>query len=348
MTFFQDHIIDRFLRRYGNVSISILANKNINFAELRPKALGICRNLILKAYLNRTLKHSQNNPKFEIVALYEKADMSNPIAFLVSEKGECEVLPIVWSVNLICAVIEGPHGTKSAGQILMGLYLFTIAANPEILDKRGILELANGYINAAGLASYSKLGFVIDESLYGDHCFADYNNLPMIADDIDPERVIRILQGSARDAYLKPPICDIRGAAQLYLGISMNLLNIITNAPPDELNDYIIDDYGMNDDRVVNYRYLYNLINRNVPAFAKQIDSVLRGSAPTRLPGLLELETVIVITKAKTPSPEAPSLRPRSTRIQQSEALAKSNSSSRKSKPEGKSSTRSKRGKKGM
>jgi hypothetical protein len=347
MPFFQDHIINDFLGLYGNASISILANKNINFSELKPKALDICRKLILKTYLNRTLKSAEINPKFEIVALYETADASNPIAFLVAEKGECEILPVVWSVNLICAVAEGTHGTKSAGQILMGLYLFTIATNPEVIDKRGILELANGYINAAGLASYSKLGFVIDESLYGDRCFADYNNLPMIADDIDPARVIRILQGSVGDSYVKPPICDIRGAVQLYLGVAMNLLNVINNVPRDELDDYIIDDYGMNDNRVINYRYLYNLVSRNIPGFTKQIDSALRGSASARLPGLLEIETAIVITKAKTPSAEAPSRRSRSTRIQKTEALVKSNSSSRKSKHEGKSSRRSKRGKKG-
>jgi hypothetical protein len=342
MPFFQDHIIEEFLQRYGNVSISILANENINFSQLKPKALNICRKLILETYLNRTLKNAQTKPAYEIIALYETSDMSNPIAFLVAEKGECRILPVVWSVNLICAVNEGPLGTKSAGQILMGLYLFTIATNSEVLDKRGVLELANGYINATGLSSYSKLGFVIDESLYGDNCFADYNNLPMIADDIDPARVIRILQGSTRDAYIKPPICDIRGPMQLYLGVAMNLLNIISNSPSDELSDFIIDDYEMNDKRVVNYKYLYNIISRNIPGFAKQIDSVLRGNVPARLPGLLELETVMVITKPRTPTPT------RRSRVSRPIAEVpvtevSSSGSTRKSKPEGKSSRKSKR-----
>jgi hypothetical protein len=62
---------------------------------------------------------------------------------------------------------------------------------------------------------------------------------------------------------------------------------------------------------------------------------VLRGSVPARLPGLLELETVMVITKPKTPTPT------RRTRAAAAEAHSRSSRGSKK--PEGKSSRQTKR-----
>jgi hypothetical protein len=178
MPFFKKDIIDDFLSKLSISGIKILSNKEIDEQLLRENGVSICRGSILDDYLGETLDNAfGDNPDFEIIALFEGSAKSTPISFLVVEKGECEKLSGVWSVNLICAALQSPKGLKSLGQILMGFYLYTIAINDEVDEKAGVLELANGYINAGGLASYSKLGFVVDESLYGEDCFPNYNNL---------------------------------------------------------------------------------------------------------------------------------------------------------------------------
>jgi hypothetical protein len=271
MPFFKKDIIADFLSRLSISGIKILANKELNEQSLRENGVSICRGSILDSYLEEALDAAfGDNPNYEVVALFEGNGKSSPISFLIVEKGECEKLSDAWSVNLICAVLQSPNGLKGVGQILMGLYLYTIAENEEVEEKVGVLELANGYINAGGLASYSKLGFKIDKSLYGEDCFPNYNNLPMIATDIDPDRIIDILNNVPNSAYDKEAVCLIGDRdIQLYTGIGLNLLTFMTLVPETERREYIIADYGLNygpnDTRNVNYKYLHNLIKTKDP-----------------------------------------------------------------------------------
>ena len=271
MTFFKKDIIDDFLSRLSIPGIKILANKDLNEQSLRENGVSICRGSILDSYLEEALDAAfGDNPNYEVVALFEGNGKSSPISFLIVEKGECEKLGDAWSVNLICAVLQSTNGLKGVGQILMGLYLYTIAENEEVDEKVGVLELANGYINAGGLASYSKLGFKVDKSLYGEDCFPNYNNLPMIATDIDPDRIIDILNNVPNAAYDKEAVCLIGDRdIQLYAGIGLNLLTFMTLVPETERREYIITDYGLNygpnDTRNVNYKYLHNLIKTKEP-----------------------------------------------------------------------------------
>uniref|UniRef100_A0A6C0HCG7 Uncharacterized protein n=1 Tax=viral metagenome TaxID=1070528 RepID=A0A6C0HCG7_9ZZZZ len=283
MTFFKKDIIDDFLSRLLTPGIKILANKELNEQSLRENGVSICRGSILDSYLEEALDSAfGDNPNYEVVALFEGSDSSEPISFLIVEKGECEKLSNAWSVNLICAVLQSPKGLKGIGQILMGLYLYIIAENEEVEEKTGVLELANGYINAGGLASYSKLGFKIDKSLYGEDCFPNYNNLPMIATDIDPDRIIDILNNVPSAAYDKEAVCLIGDRdIQLYAGIGLNLLTFMNLVPETEIKEYIIKDYGLNygpnDTRNVNYKYLYNLIKKEPGEFETLIIDIENG-----------------------------------------------------------------------
>jgi len=297
MSFFQKPIIDNFLSKLSVRGLKILANNEINAGILKENAAGICRGYILPEYVEETLDNAFSDESFEVVALFE-GESSIPISFLVVEKGECSRMDNVWSVNLICALMQSPSGIKSLGQILMGLYLYTISENDNVEEKIGVLELANGYINASGLASYSKLGFTVDYSLYGSDCFENYNNLPMIAEDIDSDKIVGILNNTSI-AYEKPPICSIVDRnAQLYLGVAMNLLIFLTVTPENERKDYIIRDYGMNDGRFVNYKYLYSLIKKDVDAFSNEIQGGLSGSGSSSFPGFSKLHTKIVTSDA--------------------------------------------------
>jgi hypothetical protein len=117
-------------------------------------------------------------------------------AFIIVELGECKKKPKTVSVNLICGknIQLYPRGVpvfKAA--ILLGAYLYCIKNSN--LDQEGILELANGYTNAAGFMTYTKLGFNYDKNLHGDNCFADFINLPMSVNlvKMTPETIINLV-----------------------------------------------------------------------------------------------------------------------------------------------------------
>ena len=296
MTFFKRDIINAFLSKLSIPGIEILANNEIDEQPLRENSVSVCRRSILDDYLSETLDNAfGDNDNFEIIALFE--DKSLPISFLVVEKGECDKLSGAWSVNLICAVLQSPKGLKGFGQILMGLYLYTIAENEEVQEKIGVLELANGYINAGGLASYSKLGFVIDDSLYGEDCFPNYNNLPMIARDINPDRIIDILNNVPESSYQKEPLCLIGDRdIQLYAGICLNLVTFMSLVPEAERKEYIRYyelNYGPDDTRTVDYKYLYSLIKKKPDAFKDLVLNIENGSRTDKenFPGFSKLHT---------------------------------------------------------
>jgi hypothetical protein len=301
MPFFKKDIIADFLSRLSIPGIKILANKELNERSLRENGVSICRGSILDSYLEEALDAAfGDNPNYEVVALFEDNVKSAPISFLIVEKGECEKMSEAWSVNLICASLQSPKGLKGVGQILMGLYLYIIAENEEVEEKTGVLELANGYINAGGLASYSKLGFIVDKSLYGEDCFPNYNNLPMIASDIDPDRIVDILNNVPNAAYNKEAVCLIGDRdIQLYAGICLNLLTFMTLVPEGIRKKHIIADYALNygqdDVRVVDYKYLYSLIKKDPEAFETLVLNIESGTRTdsTNFPGFSKLHTKI-------------------------------------------------------
>jgi hypothetical protein len=292
--FFTPEIISRFLSGLPSLSGNrILTNEDEN-GELQDSLVSvienvsdICRGLIGDSYLEETIidKAFSEDKKYDAAILIEDGDES-PVSFIVVELGECKRRPYnaVWSVNLICSKVKSKSGRAGMGQVLMGLYLYSIALNPvvESRNKYGILELANAYVNASGLASYSKLGFGFDASLWGEDCFADHGNLPMRTKVLmgeDSEEIIQILNGptgelKTRIEREKPAVCKVRGHSgnkdrisqeedeQLYLGLCKNLLIFLNvESPTDQLREYIIEDYSLADKRVVDYVLLYQHLN---------------------------------------------------------------------------------------
>jgi hypothetical protein len=259
--FFELNIIQNFLQQITIFNdIKIITNGSHELDDYLPNiienAFDLCRGLIGNQYLEDAILSNafNENTVYDAAVLFEDND-DTPLAFLVVEKGECKRLRNVWSVNLICAKEKSKTDKKGLGQILMGLYLFTIVHNSNIhaADKYGILELAGAYINFSGLASYSKLGFEVDEDFWGENCFYDFNNLPMSANSINSNRIIKILNNED-SGYPKPALCNLRGNMQLYLGICKNLFIFMFNVPANQQDKYIKTYYKTNNK--INYLML--------------------------------------------------------------------------------------------
>ena len=296
-TFFDTAINDRFLNSltgggdYVIRSQHDLSNQqDMAFSDasafLAESASDICRGAIGEYYLNKTLWNGiGTSNSFDIAILFRKQTpqtYSDPLAFIVVELGECRRYPEVWTVNLICGKIAG------IGATMMGLYLFTIFYNDSIHqdNKFGLLELANAYLNVGGLASYSKLGYNIDEELYSrtrlekkgrmtkrfsDNCFGDRSNLPMrtqIIDEAYKNRIIQILNNPS-SGYDKPPICKIigrrddysdqlvKGVLQVYLGLCKNLILFLKYKKP-------IEDQELADSSKINFQWFKTFVLHKV------------------------------------------------------------------------------------
>lgn len=119
--------------------------------------------------------------------------LNKVVGFVITEKGECKKMPNAVSVNLICV-----RPNTVSGGILLGAYLYCIKNSR--FEKKGILELARGYLNVAGFMSYSKIGFIKDARLFGPRCFPDYRNLPMSVDlrTLSNEEIISRATGKTR------------------------------------------------------------------------------------------------------------------------------------------------------
>lgn len=268
-TFFKTDINNEFLRLTVGANYIIRSQNDLSdgtdgrdmafsnaSASLLENATEICRKGIGEYYLEKTTWNGlRTSNKFDIAILFNAADSAytRPLAFIVVELGECRRYPGVWTVNLICGTKDVP----GVGGIMMGLYLFTIFhSDPDSIapqNKFGLLELANAYLNVSGLASYSKLGYTIDEMLYStskkvrgktatDSCFGDRSNLPMRTEILTQEHVNKIIEilNNRDRGFTKPPICNIigdrvnlndqlfKGVLQVFLGLCKNLILFLT------------------------------------------------------------------------------------------------------------------------
>jgi len=116
--------------------------------------------------------------------------------FIVVQKGECEERPNSWCVNLICVT---PGGIK--GSVLLGGCLYCIAKlkNDPSINQECLLELAGGYNNLPGFFSYTAMGFLRDDSLWGEDCLYEQNCMPMRANlhDLSSDDIINKVLGVA-------------------------------------------------------------------------------------------------------------------------------------------------------
>ncbi len=161
------------------------------------------------------------------------------IAFIISELGECQLpspqypLEDVWSINLICG------GTGGNGAYLISLFLFSVIVGAQMgkWQPIGVLELAGGYKNIAGLCLYTKFGFRVDSSIRNVDCFEDYHNLPHIADfrsldlDATKQTMVNLITSKTPIApFYKHPICYIKNAdLQNALAVMLNIKDSFYN-----------------------------------------------------------------------------------------------------------------------
>jgi hypothetical protein len=171
----------------------------------------ICSNIEIK-YLDqifeRTIEQPGNYIDYDIVFIVDTSFPKNDeqieksiISFAVVQRNECNKFANAYALNLICS-----RKCFSCGNILIGLYLFTILCHPKKTDRSlrletinppinindeyfgqpilhmGLLEISGGYKNITGLCLYSKFGFRINTKLSGNisNCFLNDNNISMI------------------------------------------------------------------------------------------------------------------------------------------------------------------------
>jgi len=242
---------------------------SLEIPTLREIMKFVCGNKIGENYKGTLAETILKSPQdFEMIFVFANAQMDVPndiIGFLIAEKGECKKRPNTWCVNLICS-----KGGK--GKLLLSLYLYSILksiSNGNNVDPVGLLELAGGYYNIAGFCMYSKLGFEYDQSLYGDDCFSEMCNLPMIVDlqGKQPSYVVNLYMGQEQPTQLHE-ICGFRGETQLLYAICLNLLRYVDVAPSEIISFYTSDDYA------INYPLLYKTCGKNRSGVLTFIDTV--------------------------------------------------------------------------
>jgi hypothetical protein len=94
---------------------------------------------------------------------------------IIVQKGECIARRESWCVKVICV---RPNTLR--GSLLMGACLYCIKNAPDIRQEC-LLELTDGYSNLPAFYSYTALGFLRDDSLWGDGCFNTEGCMPMRA-----------------------------------------------------------------------------------------------------------------------------------------------------------------------
>lgn len=194
------------------------------------KSIGRTCKQINEKYISDGIKSVLNkDPNFDMLCILNN-DTGMIDAFIIVQKGECVLMPNVYSVYLICShpKLKGKNGV-GGGLTLMIAFLhslismFSITKTPQS-EQKAILELANNYKNIEGFITYTKLGFQKDLSLVQRKArgqlpcltgFYEKNpSLPMTVNlyGIKPSAFIDILTKKA--AYLKRA-----GLFQLYRDI---------------------------------------------------------------------------------------------------------------------------------
>lgn len=167
--------------------------------------------------LTKVIEQPHNNRNYDIVFIIDPSrqkDINCILSLAITQKKECVKFEQAYALNLICS-----RKCFNCGNILIGLYLYSILCHPKIttisriivpsqipiqIDNIpfpyygepilhvGLLEISGGYMNASGLCLYTKFGFKVAPELYGSlsGCFntGGETNIAMIkrfkSDDI--------------------------------------------------------------------------------------------------------------------------------------------------------------------
>ena len=208
---------DRILNRVGTYKANLV---DVFVSDM---VKNICENIGDK-YGEHSTRNAIEDDKYDILLVmdetYNEVDMSNKspaqitrakiakiLGFIIIQLGECVKYNDYITVNLICM----RKGLKIKGTLLIGAYLYMLKAHrPE--QHFGMLELADGHKNIAGLCAYGKFGFIQDPDLRGNDCFPELTNLPMSTDMevLNKDTIIDIIFG--RVVFDKHELCLNFGA----------------------------------------------------------------------------------------------------------------------------------------
>lgn len=243
MIFFDKSLVDKFAVDYGSTMIFYSYSELFTLFKAPIKKIRTTLARIIKdscaanigdAYSETLSENCIKYPDhFDFIAVASsEIDINEEIqlkynkiqGFMIVERGECQTYPDNYCVNLICT-------KSSVGNILMALYIYIIIQRDDIINKIGLLELANAYYNVGGLCLYTKYGFKFDPHLSNEICYPHFTpNLPMIANieeygeskEDKTSRLMSILK-TGSGSFEKPSICSVRGNKQKLLGLVLNL-----------------------------------------------------------------------------------------------------------------------------
>lgn len=312
MVFFTQSLLEDFKGLLGNPNLNVYCydylESNNKLSNLIGAMKNCCGNHIGTSYLNqqnRALK--SKNDAYDLALITYEKDLkpsslsTNILGFIIVQKNECAKFQDAYCINLICSP-SNDNRTKGIGSLLFALYLYCVINNNNVVEngKLGLLELANSYINIGGLCLYSKYGFEYDSSLYGDDCFNDYNNLPMIVDMKSKyeypniERSNQILKEIAlgiNKGFPKPTLCSIsNNHKQLLLGILSNLDNFLKQNKTEYIISFIKSDYT-----TVEYEILFNELSNDPSKVDAKINELISTVSSELSPNDMELLQKIYI-----------------------------------------------------
>ncbi len=151
----------------------------------------LCSNAVGRWYTINTIKTAFAIPStYDILFALDKGVMDETestentlkmkmrravVGVIIVQKGECINRRESLCVKVICV---RPNTVR--GSVLMGACLYCIKNAPDI-QQECLLELTDGYSNLPAFYSYTALGFLRDDTLWGERCFNTEGCMPMCA-----------------------------------------------------------------------------------------------------------------------------------------------------------------------
>lgn len=219
-TFFrQDRIGTRYTEKTTGYSTESRENIDAIIKLLSKKICSSIGSNYARTAVEKVLDLSKNEDSFDILVVSTRRleDLTLPIdqriteivAFIIVELGECKKYPGSYSINLICTDLK--RAIPGTGSILMAAFLYTILSHPSnprpstqisfplgesflnVTSKRlstgaiienatfttneplvpvqqiAVLELASAYTNPGGLCMYEKYGFTYDQTMFSNN-----------------------------------------------------------------------------------------------------------------------------------------------------------------------------------
>ncbi len=186
-----------------------------------------CRESIAFDYLVDSLANCKmRGSGYDALVLYDGVD-DTPVAFIMSQYGECKMKPSTVSLRLVCSSLTNTHGIRSGGALLLGLFIYQAILHGM---SELILEVAGGKSrNWIAACLYERFGFEVDKSL--KHCFYEtQDDAPMILKiDNTTDEMIRKVMTSDYISENMTKSCRLWNEAKKNEDIRESMMNTSNN-----------------------------------------------------------------------------------------------------------------------